>query len=83
MFKLKKLEWIKQDDNIEGFYSEPYGLKWRYSIIKHKNGKIEFAILDHNYEYTAGFPKLCESTQVAKDEATKHYLSVVQHLVYG
>lgn len=69
----KNLEWFKQNDDFEGFYAEPYGLRCRYSIIKHGDKKIEFAVLDHNYEYTAGFPKFCQSFEIAKDKAAKHY----------
>lgn len=69
----KKLEWFHYDDGLNGFYAKPYGIKWQYSIIKHKIGKVEFAILDHNYEYIVGFPKYYQSFNIAKNEATKHY----------
>lgn len=80
MQKFKQLEW-KPQEYLKGFYSEPAGLQWRYSIIEHVSGKIEFALLDAYYEYAPSFPKICKSIAEAQEMAKEHYSTVLeQHL---
>ncbi len=80
MIQFKPLQWHTHTD-IKGLYAAPNGLKCRYSIIFHKAGAIEFAVLDSNFEYESGFPIVCESVENAKEEACKHYVSVIQNFI--
>jgi len=80
MNQFKQLQWYPHEE-LEGFYAEPNGLKWRYSIIVNKGGLIKFAVLDSNYEYADGFPKNCITVEEAKEQATKHYLSLLKQFI--
>lgn len=80
MMHFKPLKWVTHKD-MDGTYAVIEGLKWRYSIIVHKNEKVEFALLDANFEYISGFPKFCSSIHEAQEKATKHYISLLQNLV--
>lgn len=80
MYNFKQLEWRSQEE-FDGIYADIPALKWRYSIINHNNGNIEFALLDANYEYVSDFPKLCASVTEAQNKAIKHYSSLLEQLI--
>jgi hypothetical protein len=80
MYKFRSLEWHPYlFEELNGVYAEPLNLKWHYSIIKHAENKVEFAILDSHYEYAPGFPKICKSVTAAQAMADKHYASLLEH----
>lgn len=80
MYQFKPLEWHKYQD-IDGVYSAPENLKWRYSIIVHKEGQIEFALLDQYFEYAADSPQFCPSILSAQEKAAEHYVSLLENLI--
>jgi hypothetical protein len=80
MYKLKSLQW-KQHEKFNCIYAEPYGLAWKYYITTLKNGAIEFALLNNNYEYEFGFPEIYSSINEAQEKALQHYLSTIEQLV--
>ncbi|MCC2644885.1 MAG: hypothetical protein K0R49_1294 [Burkholderiales bacterium] len=80
MYELKTLEWHKYQD-IDGVYAAPEDLKWRYSIIVHENGKVEFALLDSYFEYAANYPQFYTSVVTAQKKAVEHYISVLKNFI--
>ena len=80
MIQFKPLEWREHKD-LEGVYATLHGIKWRYSILVHKEEKIELALLDEDYEYVSGFPKFCTSIPEAQKEAANHYNSLLQNFI--
>jgi hypothetical protein len=80
MYQIKPLEWHKYQD-INGVYAAPEDLKWRYSIIVRKDGKIEFALLDQYFEYAANFPQFYSSILEAQEIAAKHYMSLLESFI--
>src|SRR6185437_16289837 len=53
-------------------YAAPEDLKWRYSIIVHKNGNVEFALLDQYFEYASDSPQFYTSILAAQEKAAQH-----------
>ncbi len=80
MYQIKPLEWHKYKD-INGVYAAPEDLKWRYSVIVHKDGKVEFALLDQYYEYAEDFPQFYSSIPEAQEIATRHYKSLLESFI--
>ena len=83
MCKFKPLEWYSHNavDDLKGISAKPYGLEWEYSILILKNGDIHFAILNSEYMYIPGYPKIYSSITKAKEEATEHYLGSLAKLI--
>lgn len=80
MDKVKQLTWYPHQD-LAGFYAEPYGLRWRYSIIEHKKDKVEFALLEYSYDYADGFPKNFKTIEDAKQFAAEHYSNLLDKIM--
>lgn len=80
MYKFKQLEWYPQD-GLNGFYAEPDGLKWSYSILVLEDGQVELSLLDPYYEYAPKFPQVCKSIDEAKKKAAKYYFSLLERFV--
>lgn len=80
MYQFKQLQWFPHEE-LDGIYAEPNGLKWSYSIIKNKNGVIAFSVFDSNYEYAPGFPQNCIKVEEAQEQATKHYLALLEQFI--
>lgn len=81
MYQVKPLIWRAHKD-MDGIYAAPQGLKWRYSIIVHQDGKVEFALLDQKFEYASGFPQFCISVSMAQKKAAKHYALLLERFIY-
>ena len=82
MSNFKELKWYPQQiGKLNGLYAEHEGLKWRYSILVHKNERIEFALLDSYYEYAPGFPVQCSSIAEAQAKAANHYELLLKQLI--
>jgi|GEM_PF-6864424 len=80
MYQIKPLEWHKHQD-IDGVYAAPEDLKWRYSIIVHKNGNVEFALLDQYFEYASDSPQFYTSILAAQEKAAQHYVSLLKSFI--